>query len=149
MTATVSIGDPAPGLRVKDQHGRERSLDEFKGRRVVLWWYPKAETPGCTVEGCNFRDLNEQYAAKGVVLLGASFDSPADNLAFATNQRFTFDLLSDPDRRLAAALGMNTDPASPYAKRWTYVFGPDGRLEQRIEKVDPRSHPQALLASLP
>ena len=149
MTATVSIVELAPTVRGQDQLGRTRSLDEFKGRRVVLWWYPKAETPGCTVEGCNFRDLNEQYTAKGVVLLGASFDAPADNLAFATNQRFSFDLLSDPDQTLAAALGMNTDPASPYAKRWTYVFGPDGRLEQRIEKVDPRSHPQALLDSLP
>ena len=81
--------------------------------------------------------------------MGASFDTPAENLAFAQKQNYQFDILSDTDRTLGQALGLAADAKATYAKRWTYVVGPDGTIEQIIEKVDPRNHPAELLKTLP
>lgn len=84
-----------------------------------------------------------------MVLLGASYDTPAENLAFAQKQHYAFDILCDTERALGQALGLAADAKATYAKRWTYVIGPDGRIEQVIEKVDPRNHPAELLKTLP
>jgi peroxiredoxin Q/BCP len=145
----IGVGDSFPPVRVKDQHGRDRSIADFAGRRVVIWWFPKADTPGCTAEGCGFRDLQAEYAKKGVAILGASFDTPAENLAFAAKHQYAFDILCDTTRTLGVALGLAEDANAPYAKRWTYVVGPDGKVEQKIESVSPRSHPADLLKTLP
>ena len=83
------------------------------------------------------------------MIVGISFDDPAANKAFAEKNGYPFDLLSDTKREIATALGVVDDPKAQYAKRQTFVIGTDGRIEQAIEKVDPKSHPEALLATLP
>ncbi|MFO0931402.1 MAG: peroxiredoxin [Planctomycetota bacterium] len=145
----LKIGDAIPDIRLKDQHGKERSFREFAGKRVVLWYFPKADTPGCTLEGCGFRDQHDAYTKKGVVVLGISFDTPAENKAFAEKFHFPFDMLCDTERALGLALGVATDAKAQWAKRNTFVIGPTGTLEQIIDKVDVKSHPVELLKSLP
>lgn len=143
------VGDVAPAFRVKDHTGRERSLSEFKGKRVVLWFFPKADTPGCTVEGCGFRDRAPDYEAKGAQVLGISFDTPAENKAFVEKFHFPFPILCDVDRSVGMAYGVAADAKAAYPKRATFVIGPDGKVEQAIEKVDVKTHPGSLLESLP
>ncbi|MBX3472085.1 MAG: peroxiredoxin [Planctomycetes bacterium] len=141
-------GDPAPSFRVQDHTGREVSLEEHRGKRVVLWFYPKADTPGCTREGCNFRDLHADYQAKGAAVLGISYDTPAENAAFVEKYRLSYPLLCDTDKKVAQAYGA-FDPAEPgYPRRNTYVIDPEGRVERVLEAVNPKTHPRDLLDSL-
>jgi thioredoxin-dependent peroxiredoxin len=142
------VGETAPNFRVKDQSGKVRTLEEFRGKRVVLWFFPKADTPGWTVEGCGFRDRSPDFAAKNVQLIGASFDSVAAQAAFAKGQKFAFPLLADTDKRLAIAYGV-ADSESEYPRRVTFVIGPDGKIEQVLPKVDVRTHAATILESLP
>jgi peroxiredoxin Q/BCP len=144
----IKPGDVAPSFAVKDQDGSEVKLEDFRGKRVVLWFYPKADTPGCSMESCGFRDALPAYTKKDAVVLGMSFDPPADNAAFAKKFRLPYKLLSDPGGAVAKLYGA-FDPQSPtYAKRNTYIIGPDGKVEHVIEKVQPKFHAQQLLEKL-
>jgi peroxiredoxin Q/BCP len=141
-------GDPAPAFEALDNTGKPVKLDELRGKRVVLWFYPKADTPGCTMEGCGFRDLHAEYDKKGAVVLGMSYDSPADNDAFVKKYRFPYRLLSDPKAEVAKKYGA-FDPSAPtYPLRNTYVIGVDGKLEKVIDKVQPKFHAKQLLDGL-
>ncbi|MGE0707255.1 MAG: peroxiredoxin [Planctomycetota bacterium] len=144
----MKAGDAAPEFQATDHSGARRALADFQGRRVVLWFYPKADTPGCSREGCGFRDLYAEFQAKGAEVLGVSYDTPADNAAFVEKYGFPYPLLSDTDQAIAKAYGAY-DPAQPgYPRRNTYVIGGDGKLEQVLEAVNPKTHPRALLDSL-
>lgn len=147
MSAT--IGKPAPAFRLKDHTGKERSLAEFKGKRVVLWFFPKANTGGCTAEGCAFRDKGPEYVAKNAQILGISFDTPADNKSFVDKNKFDFPILSDTDKTTAIAYGAAKDATAAYPQRHTAVIGPDGTLEQLITTVAPATHAATLLETLP
>jgi len=141
-------GDPAPAFSLLDHSETRRQLSDYAGKRLVLWFYPRADTPGCTREGCGFRDLHAEFLAKGAEILGVSYDSPADNAAFVNKFGFPYPLLSDPEQVLAKALGAH-DPQRPGAPaRNTYVVDGEGRLEQVFEGVNPKTHPKALLDSL-
>jgi thioredoxin-dependent peroxiredoxin len=145
----LEVGKVAPRFQAVDQDGRTVSSEDFHGRRVVLWFYPKADTPGWTKQGTGFRDRARQFADRKVEILGVSFDSPADNKAFAEKFQFPFRLLCDTDRKVGMAYGVCAEPNAKSAKRYTFVIGPDGKVEQAIDTKDPAGQADALLASMP
>jgi thioredoxin-dependent peroxiredoxin len=141
-------GVAAPDFEVTDHTGKTRRLSDYKGKNVVLWFYPRADTPGCTAEGCGFRDRIKQYEDRGVQILGASFDSVEANAAFAKKFGFEFPLLADTDRKLGIAYGAADDKSAGAAKRISYLIGPDGKIKKAYPKVNAAAHPEEVLKDL-
>lgn len=144
----LKVGDTAPDFRLQDHTGKERSLGEFKGKRVILYFYPKADTPGCTKESCGFRDHIKDYGKLNIQILGASFDTVAEQAAFVKKYDLSFPLLADPSRTLGLAYGAADDAKAQYPARITYLIGADGKIERAYDKVDAKSHPFTLLEEL-
>jgi thioredoxin-dependent peroxiredoxin len=153
LTATadglLKVGDPFPSWTLTDQTGAKLSSKDLAGKRYLLWFYPKAMTPGCTAEGQGLRDRADAFAKRGVTILGVSFDTPADNARFVAAERFPFRLLSDSDRTLAAAVGAADSTGTPVARRISYLVGPDGHVEKVYGTVNPSTHASDVLADLP
>ena len=105
MTAKLAVGDPAPSFSLTDDHGKTVSLSDFAGRRLVVYFYPAAMTPGCTTQACDFRDSLDALHAAGVDVIGISPDSPEKLAKFRERDHITFPLLSDPDRSVLTAYG--------------------------------------------
>src|SRR5690349_14121281 len=101
----IERGQEAPDFEVSDHQDKKVKLSDYRGKRVLLWLYPEADTPGCTKEGCGFRDYKAELDKKGVQILGISFDAPAKNAAFVEKYHFCFPLLSDVDRKVGLAYG--------------------------------------------
>jgi peroxiredoxin Q/BCP len=141
-------GDKAPDFTAQDHTGRTVSLKDLHGKTVVLWFYPKADTPGCTAEGCSFRDLSADFDKKNAVILGVSFDSQADNAAFHKKHHFTFPLLCDTSRALGMAYGACDDAKAGSAKRIAVVIDAKGMVKQYYPKVDARTFPTEVLQTL-
>ncbi len=129
-------------LALPDQHGVERRLADFRGRNVVLYFYPADDTPGCTVEGKEFRDLDESFAALDCAIIGVSVDSVESHRAFAEKHAFPFVLLSDSNGELARAFGVMRDG---YAARSTFVLSREQRVVRAFHDVTPRGHAQRVL----
>ncbi len=129
-------------LELRDDRGETRRLQDFRGRNLVLYFYPMDDTPGCTVEGKEFRELHEEFAALDTVVIGASTDSVERHRAFSEKHAFPFILLSDPDGRLAAALGVLNGRC---AARSTFVFDHDLHLRRTFHEVTPRGHAAQVL----
>jgi peroxiredoxin Q/BCP len=142
------VGDEAPDFELPDHTGAIRKLSDYRGRNVVLWFYPAASTPGWTKEGRGFRDLYDDFRRKNTEVLGASFDSVEKNARFAEKQGFPFPLLCDTDRKLGLAYGACDSKKARFAERISYVIGPDGRIAAAYPKVSPASHPKEVLDSL-
>jgi thioredoxin-dependent peroxiredoxin len=138
----------APGFSVKDHNGNAVSLASFNGKKVVLWFYPKADTPGCTVEGKGFRDDYEKFAKKNTVILGVSLDNETDNKAFAEKFNFPYPLLCDINQEIALAYEAVKGPEDEYASRITYVIGEDGNILEAISQVDTKTHSGDLCSRL-
>jgi len=149
MPKLLPVGSKAPDFSVLDHQGRSVSLAGLKGKRFVLWFYPKADTPGCTREGCGFRDAYSEFEKRGVQVYGVSFDTVADNRAFAEKFKFSYPLLCDTKRELGLAYKACDSAVDPYPNRITYVIGPEGTIEEAVETKDPAGQAAALLASLP
>jgi peroxiredoxin Q/BCP len=132
----------AADIAVRDQNGHERRLSEFRGRCFVLYFYPADDTPGCTVEGKEFRELERTFAEFNCAILGASVDSVESHRAFAAKHAFPFALLSDPEGRLAGAFGVLRDGV---AARSTFVVNGDQRITRAFHEVTPRGHAQRVL----
>jgi len=147
--AMLAPGAAFPAWDLQDQTGGKVSSHDFAGKTYLLWFYPKAQTPGCTTEGLSLKDHYADFQARGVEIVGVSFDPPADNAAFVERQGFPFRLLSDTDRKLAVAVGAAASPAQPVASRVSYLVGPDGKVLKAYPNVDPASHARAVLADLP
>ena len=145
----LKVGDNAPDFRVPDHTGKERTLAEFRGKKVVLYFYPKADTPGCTAESCGFRDRLADFQKKNVQILGVSFDTVEENAAFVKKYNLPFPLLCDTSRSIGLAYGATTDPKGKYADRITYLIDENGKIEQAHAKVDAKNHPGTLLESIP
>jgi peroxiredoxin/dienelactone hydrolase len=141
-------GAPAPDFAVADQTGKVRSLKEFAGKKVLLWFFPRANTPGCTAEGCAFRDNCKEFEAAGTVLVGASVDPIADNRAFHDQNSFPFPLLCDPERKLAMAYGACADAKAPVARRNAVLIDGKGRILKTWERVDAHTFPAEVLNEL-
>lgn len=149
----VDAGDPAPDFQAVDDQGRTVSLTDFRGRPVVLYFYPKDDTPGCTREACAFRDLFGELQRAGAAVLGVSPDGTASHARFKEKHGLPFPLLSDPDHRIAEAYGVWKEKrmyGRTYygVERTTFVIGPDGRVAAVIRGVKPVEHPARALAAL-
>jgi thioredoxin-dependent peroxiredoxin len=144
-----AVGGPAPGFELKDAAGRMRRLEDYAGHWLVLYFYPRDETPGCTAQACNLRDGYSEFQRRNVALLGISLDDPASHAAFAKNHGLPFTLLSDPDGRMADAYGAlwALGPIR-FAKRHTYLIDPQGRIARTFLSVNPGSHTADLLAEI-
>ena len=147
-------GDPAPPFTLPDTSGKQVSLKDFAGRDVILYFYPKDDTPGCTKEACGFRDAWTDLQDLGVVVLGVSGDDAASHAKFAAKYRLPFTLLSDPDHRVMTAYGAY-GPKTMYGRktvgviRSTVWIGPDGRVRQHWARVaNAAEHPDKVLAAL-
>ena len=146
----LKIGDKAPDFSVKDQDENVINLKDFKGKKVVLFFYPKASTPGCTAEACNLRDNWEQFQSKGFQILGASADSPKRQLNFKNKYELPFPLLADEDKELINAYGV-WGPKKFMGKeydginRTTFVIDENGMIEDIITKVKTKDHTAQIL----
>ena len=141
---TQTPGEPAPaGISLPDQNGQQVSLDEFAGRNLVVYFYPMDDTPGCTVEGKEFRELFDQFSELDCTILGVSTDSVDSHKAFAEKHAFPFRLLSDQNGEMASAFGVLKNGV---AARSTFVLDRDLRIRKAFNDVTPRGHAQQVLA---
>lgn len=146
-------GDDAPAFTLSADDGREISLSDYRGKRVILYAYPAAMTPGCTTQACDFRDSLDGLAAAGFVVLGISPDPPARLAEFRTRDGLTFPLLSDPDHRVLEAYGAYGEKKS-YGKtvegviRSTFVIDEGGRIELAMYNVKATGHVARLRSDL-
>lgn len=147
--ATPSVDDPAPAFRLQDQNGAWHSLDDFRNHWVVVYFYPKADTPGCTTEACEFRDNIFAFEELGASVLGISIDAIKDQKKFAEKYSLPFPLLADIDGRTATAYGVVKNLGiTKIASRQTFLIRPDGTIARHYAKVDPASHSKEVLADL-
>lgn len=143
------VGTPAPEFELPDQDGQLHSLEDYRDQWVVLYFYPKDETPGCTTEACEFRDNIFAFRDLGVQILGVSLDDVESHKAFAENHGLPFPLLADSDGETSTAYGVKTRMfGMTVAKRQTFIIGPDGNIAKHYEKVKPDEHSAELLADL-
>jgi|SRR5690348_4033771 peroxiredoxin Q/BCP len=144
----LKAGDPAPDFILAADDGRSRSLSSLRGRKVFLWFFPEAGTPGCSLEGRGLRDHREYFDQSGIEIVGISFDSVADNAAFARQHNLGFPLLSDTTHEVALAYGACDSLKARYAERISFLIDADGRIERVYDQVDPRDHAAKVLANL-
>lgn len=141
----LTIGAPAPDFTANNQLGTPISLGHFSGKKLVLYFYPKDDTPGCTAEACSLRDHHESMLAKGYAVLGVSPDKEAKHQKFIDKYNLPFDLLADTDNAVALAYGVWVEK-SMYGKKYmgiartTFVIDEQGNLSEIIEKVDTKNH---------
>ena len=146
-------GDQAPKFTSKDQNGNTVSLDQFKGKKVVLYFYPKDNTPGCTAEACDFRDNYQGLAAKGIEVLGVSVDDEKSHQKFITKFSLPFTLLADTDHAIVEAYGVWAEK-SMYGKKYmgtnrtTFIINEEGVISHIITKVDTKSPTEQVLQLL-
>jgi peroxiredoxin Q/BCP len=153
MSARLSPGDPAPDFTLPDADGKQVSLADYRGRRVIVYFYPAAMTPGCTKEACDFRDNLASLDGAGIDVVGISPDTPEKLAKFREAQQLTFPLLSDPSRSVLEAYGAYGEKTL-YGKktvgviRSTFVVGADGKIEQALYNVKATGHVAALRKKL-
>ena len=141
----LSVGDKAPDFSLRDQDGNIRTLSEFRGSCVVLYFYPKDDTPGCTKEACGLRDSFDDFKKQGIAILGINYDSPKTHKAFKAKYHLPFILLSDAKKSVAKKYGAKSWlPLMP--SRMTFVIDPDGIICAILPKVDVATHAAKVLA---
>ncbi len=148
-----SVGETAPEFTALDQDGRSVSLSQYRGSWVVLYFYPKDHTSGCTQEACQFRDAIEELGAANAVVIGVSPDSVASHRRFADKHALPFRLVADTDHRIASDYGVWTEKklyGRTYhgIERTTYIIAPDGRIAAVFRKVRPAGHAREVLEQL-
>ena len=142
----VAVGKPAPDFSAKAHDGTDIKPSALKGKHVVLYFYPKDETPGCTKEACAFRDAWKDLAATGVVLVGISTDTDESHKKFADHHKLPFHLVSDPDGTIAKSFGVPNNGG--FLARHTIVIGPDGNVKKVYRSVDVSKHAAEVLADV-
>lgn len=148
-----SVGDPAPTFELQNHDAEPVSLSEYRGQRVVLYFYPEAATSGCTVEARSFRDAWDRFDAHDIPVLGVSLDPVEDIAGFRQAEDLPFTLLSDPDGTVAKAYDVydsGIHDGDPYelATRTTFLIGPEGTIDAIYEDVTPDGHAEEILADL-
>jgi len=143
------VGSEAPGFTLPSQEGTPVSLKDYRGKWVVLYFYPKDMTKGCTIEAHNFQRDQEQYAKRNAVVLGVSVDSVDSHKQFCTKEGLNFKLLADPDHKVVSEYGslMNFG-VTQMAARHTFIIDPQGKIVRSYMTVDPNGHSQEVLAAL-
>jgi len=144
----LKAGDTAPEFSAPSHTGARVALSDFRGKKVLLWFYPEADTPGCSLEGRGFRDHQEYYDACGIEVVGVSFDDVERNAAFAQKYHFQFPLLCDTDRKIALAYGACSDAKAQHADRISFLIDEEGKIACAYDAVDPRDHPAKVLADI-
>ena len=143
-------GDKAPDFESKDQDGKAVKLSDLKGQRVVLYFYPKDDTPGCTKEACSFRDADDVYRGKNIRVLGVSTDDEKSHQKFISKFQLPFDLLADTDKEIVEAYGVWGEK-SMYGKKYmgtnrkTFLIDTDGKIAKIFDKVDVAAHADEVL----
>lgn len=151
MTSSSHLapGDPAPSFTALDQTGAERTLEDFEGAGLVIYFYPRAFTPGCTTEACDFRDRSDTFAANGTQILGVSPDPPDKLADFKAEYHLPFDLISDPDHTVATAYGAYGEKKN-YGKtyigiiRSTFIIDGNGIIEEAFYNVRAKGHAERI-----
>ena len=146
-------GQPAPDFSLKDQSGKAVKLSDFKGRKVVLYFYPKDDTPGCTRESCGFRDEIKKFESRGAVILGVSLDDPQSHQKFIGKYRLNFPLLCDEDAKVSRLFGVYKKKAFFEKLFWgiersTFIIGSDGNIRKIFRKVKVDGHTEEVLKEL-
>ncbi|WP_316847551.1 thioredoxin-dependent thiol peroxidase [Pedobacter psychrodurus] len=148
--AELTEGDQAPAITSKDQNGANVSLSDYKGKTVVLYFYPKDDTPGCTAEACDFRDNYQGLQAKGIMVLGVSVDDEKSHHKFVTKHNLPFTLLADTDQKIVNDYGVWAEK-NMYGKKYmgtvrtTFIIDGDGKISHIIKKVDTKNSTQQVL----
>ena len=150
MAEMLAEGQPAPDISATTDSGETVNLKDFKGKRVVVYFYPKDDTPGCTIEGCNFRDHIGELEGEDTVVLGVSLDDVDSHQHFRDKYELPFPLLADPDHVVSDAFGVYGEQDFRGHKymglsRSTFVIGADGTIAKVWPKVDPNGHGEAVL----
>jgi peroxiredoxin Q/BCP len=149
----VDPGQKAPAFSLNDQHGKAHKLSDYAGRAVVLYFYPKDDTPGCTKESCDFRDNLKKFGASKADVLGISILDEASKAKFAEKYELNFPLLADKEHAVAEKFGvwqekMNYGKAYMGIVRTTYLIGPDGKVAKRWDKVNVTGHAEEVLEAV-
>lgn len=147
--AAPTAGEAAPDFRLQDQNNEWHTLGDYEGKWVVLYFYPKADTPGCTTEACEFRDNIFAYEEIGAAVVGVSLDDVASQKDFADKYHLPFPLLSDARQEVAKTYGVLTDfRGTAVASRQTFLIDPSGRVAKHYGQVDPEAHSAEVLSDL-
>lgn len=150
MATELNIGDKAPAFKARNEKGELIKLTQFKGKKLVLYFYPKDDTPGCTAEACDLRDNYQTFISKGYAILGVSADSQTKHQKFISKYNLPFSLLADEDNTVATLYG-TWGEKSMYGKKFmgiirtTFVINEKGKIENIIEKVDTKNHSSQIL----
>ena len=149
----VNIGDKAPDFTLNDKNGQAVSLSDFMGKKVVLYFYPKDNTPGCTRQACAFAGLYQEFERKGIVVIGISKDSVASHQKFAEKYNLPFILLADPERVAIDAFGVWQEKkmcgkVGMGVVRTTFIIDEDGKIVKIMNKVKPDTNAQEILSEL-
>lgn len=143
-------GDKAPQFTLKDAQGSLVSLSSYKGRQIILYFYPKDDTPGCTKEACNFRDDYKKYLKKGIVILGVSLDNQEAHQKFTKKYSLPFPLLSDTDKKVVTAYGVYGEK-NMYGRKYmginrtTFLIDKEGKIKCVFKKIKVEEHSEELL----
>ena len=153
MGKELTVGDPAPELSLPDQQGKPVTLKSFRGKQIVLCFYPKDDTPGCTKEACDFRDGESQIVRAGGVILGVSLDDKVSHQKFIKKFGLPFPLLSDEDAAVSKAYGVYKEKNMYGKKYWgiersTFVIDPNGKVKAVFRKVKVDGHVDEVLKAL-
>jgi thioredoxin-dependent peroxiredoxin len=153
MAVTLEAGDRAPAFTLKDQDGKTHRLSDYKGQTVVLYFYPRDDTPGCTTQACSFRDYHREILEQGAVVLGVSTDSADSHQKFRAKHDLTFPLLVDEDAKVSTKYGAWGEKTL-YGKkmvgmtRATFIIGPDGKLTKVWKRAKAADHGEAVFKVL-
>ena len=143
-------GDLAPGFTANDQNGKSVSLSDYQGKNVILYFYPKDDTPGCTTESCNFRDNYQSLLNRGFEVIGVSVDDEKSHLKFVSKYQLPFTLISDVDKKIVESYGVWVEK-NLYGRtymgtaRKTFIIDGDGKIRKIIDKVDTKNSSQQVL----
>ncbi|RDB05491.1 thioredoxin-dependent thiol peroxidase [Runella aurantiaca] len=147
----LQVGEKAPLFEAKDQNGNVVKLTDFHGKKIVLYFYPKDDTPGCTAQACSLRDSYDAMLARGYVVLGASVDNEKSHKKFAEKYQLPFPLLADTEHQIVEAYGVWAEK-SMYGKtymgtvRTTFIIDENGVIQEIISKIDTKNHAEQVLS---
>jgi peroxiredoxin Q/BCP len=153
LKEALKEGDKAPAIKLETDTGEMFDLAAHKGEKIILYFYPRSDTPGCTVEACEFRDSSKKIVKKGALIVGISPDTVKAQAKFKTKFDLPFILLADADRKVSEAYGVVKEK-NMYGKkvmgvaRTTFIIGPDGKIAKIFDKVKPEGHADQVLATL-